>query len=219
MKLLREAIRRLILESACDQTNNKIYHAITELQFHKLTVEWQKDNRTLAVEIKTQDGNKVAYLGASTSSDYSCNDAFIIGYTEVENPYRGNAGFGALIYDIAIELAGKRGLASDRSVVSGDAVGMWEYFFSSDDYDKKPLDNEDGEFTPSDPTDDCEADSYLRHGGYWDDDKEEFQSHPLNNVYYKKDQSQPTIACVKEMGLVNKRRASSPWPKKKYIQP
>ena len=129
------------------------------------------------------------------------------------SPYRRNSGFGALIYDIAIELAGKRGLASDRSIVSGDAVGMWEYFYSSDDYDKKPFDNEDGDFTPDDPSDDCESDSYLKHGGYWDDDKEEFQSHPLNNVYYKKDQSQPTINCLKEKSLVDNRFARAPMKK------
>ena len=216
MKLLRETIRRLILESVCDQTNNKIQQAISELEFHKLTVEWRKSSRDLVVKIKAQDGTTMAYLDASTTNTHYnllCHDAFIIGYTEVESPYRGKTGFGALIYDIAIELAGKKGLASDRAIVSGDAVGMWEYFYSSDDYDKKAFDNEDGDFTPNDPNDDCAAESYLKHGGYWDDDKEEFQSHPLNNVYYKKDQSQPTIACLKEKGLVNNRFVFAPIKK------
>lgn len=146
-----------------------------------------------------------AYLDASTINvDLPCHGAFIIGYTEVLPPYRHNSGFGALIYDIALELAGKKGLASDRDSVSGDkgAIRMWEYFYSSGDYDKKPFDNEDGDFTPNDPNDDCEANSYLKHGGDYDDDQEYFQSHPLNNVYYKKDQSQPTIACLKERGLI-----------------
>lgn len=204
MKLLRETIRRLILESTCDTTNNKIAMAIDELHYHRLKVHWNKSSHGFVIKIVSNDGgDDVAYLDASgVYPDPPCRSAFIIGYTEVLPPYRHNSGFGALIYDIALELAGDKGLASDRDSVSNSAFDMWEYFYSSDDYDKKPFDNEDGDFTPTDPTDDCEAESYLKHGGDYDDDQEYFQSHPLNNVYYKKDQSQPTITCLKERGLI-----------------
>lgn len=203
MKLLRETIRRLILESTCDKTNNKIFQAIEELAFHRLKVHWNKSTRGFVIKIVGDIRENAAYLDASTINvDLPCHDAFILGYAEVLPPYRDNSGFGALIYDIALELAGDKGLASDRESVSNSAVGMWEYFYSSSDYDKKPFDNEDGEFTPNDPNDDCEAESYLKHGGDYGDDQEYFQSHPLNNVYYKKDQSQPTITCLKERGLI-----------------
>lgn len=206
MKLLRETIRQLILESACDQTNNKIYHAISELEFHNLYTRVEKWSGGIGVKILSRNGSQIAYLDASHASrgESQCLGAFVIGLTEVLPPYRHNSGFGALIYDIALELAGKKGLASDRMSVSGDkgAIRMWEYFYSSDDYDKKPFDNEDGDFTPNDPNDDCEAESYLKHGGHLYDEQEDFQSHPLNNVYYKKDMSQPTIRCLKEKGLI-----------------
>ena len=203
MKLLRETIRRLIQESACDKTNNKIFQAIEELAFHGLKVHWNKSTRGFVIKIVGNTREDAAYLDASgVYPGLSCRSAFILGYAEVLPPYRDNSGFGALIYDIALELAGDKGLASDRESVSNSAVGMWEYFYSSDDYDKKPFDNKDGEFTPNDPNDDCEAESYINHGGGYGDDQEYFQSHPLNNVYYKKDQSQPTIACLKERGLI-----------------
>ena len=206
MKLLRETIRKILIESPCDTRNNKIYMAIEELQYHKLKVHWNKSSRGFVIKIVPDDGgDDVAYLDASGAyPGLPCHGAFILGYAEVLPPYRDNSGFGALIYDIALELAGDKGLASDRESVSGGkgAIRMWEYFYSSDDYDRKPFDNEDGGFTPNDPNDDCEANSYLKYGGSWDDDQEYFQSHPLNNVYNKKDQSQPTIRCLREKGLV-----------------
>ena len=207
MKQLRQYIRRILLESPCDTTNNKIFQAIEELAFHRLKVHWNKSSRGFVIKIVPDNGgDDAAYLDASgVYPDPPCRSAFIIAYTEVSPPYRHNSGFGALIYDIALELAGKKGLASDRMSVSrfkSGAIRMWEYFYSSDDYDKKPFDNENGEFTPNDPNDDCEAESYLKHGGDYGDDQEYFQSHPLNNVYYKKDQSQPTIRCLREMKLV-----------------
>ena len=79
---------------------------------------------------------------------------------------------------------------------------VWNYFYRSDDYDKKPFDNEAGDFTSGDERDDCEAESYLSHGGNIGDNQEDFQSHPLNNVYYKKDRSQPTLNCLEERGLI-----------------
>ena len=202
MKLLRETIRRLILESACDKTNSKISQAIEELAVHNLKVQWHKSSDDFQIKIiPVGTLRPVAILAASSTGYSQCHSAFIVGHSEVLHPYKGKTGLGALIYDIAVELAGDKGLASDREFVSNDAVGMWQYFFSSGDYDKKPFDNEDGDFTPNDPTDDCEAKSYLEHGGEYGDEQEYFQSHPLNNVYYKKDQSQPTIACLKARGL------------------
>ena len=159
MKLLRETIRRMIIESVCDQTNNKIHQAISELESRRFKVKLNKSPSGFVIRIFS-DSQEVAYLDAHMTwrhDDLPCRGAFIIGYTEVKSPYRGNSGFGALIYDIALELAGTAGLASDRDTVSGDAVSMWRYLYSSGDYDKKPFDTADGEFTPADPSDICRA--------------------------------------------------------------
>jgi len=205
MKLLRETIRRLILESACDQVNNKIFHAIEELKHHDLKVKITNDGYDMWVAIQAPDGAEVGYLEAMGSSSYDCHNSFIISQTDVQVPYKGNSGFGALLYDIALESAGDDGLSADRFKVSDDAIRMWNYFYRSSDYIKKPFDNEDGEFTPGNESDDCEAESYLDHGGNWrGDDQEYFQSHPLNNVYYKANKSQPTISCLRENGLIIK---------------
>lgn len=52
------------------------------------------------------------------------------GAYEVKKSYS-RGGYGPLLYDIAIELSGKRGLTSDRKSVSADAQRVWEYYIKS----------------------------------------------------------------------------------------
>ena len=206
MKLLRETIRRLIFESACDLVNDKIFHAIEEIVYQGLTVHSRIRSNSLAVEIYNYGPNGeilVGFLEAEKPSDSlgNCLGAFIVTETHVEVPYRGNSGFGALLYDVALELVGEQGLAADRRNVSSDAVRIWNYFLNSPDYIKKSLDNFDGEYTPNRKEDDCEAVSFLKHGGSKTDSKEEFQNHALNNVIIKKNTSRNTINCLTDRGV------------------
>ena len=214
MKLLRETIRKLLLESTCGETNNKIYHAIQELEHHNLKLEYDL-YRFKHIVIKILDDNLqpiAEYVATKGGDSAECLQAFITGHAEVEAPYKGNSGFGALMYDVAFEMAGKSGLTSDRVSVSDDAYRNWEYFKNSEDYEKKLLDTAGGHFTDPD-IDDCTSNSWVPHMDNEPQDaytsqewlydyKEDFQASPLNTVYYKKDQSQPTINCLKERGLI-----------------
>ena len=76
-----------------------------------------------------------------------CNDAWEVYWVNVNDDYK-DAGFGPLIYDVAMELAGKNGLMCDRNSVSNEAARLWNHYllyrsdvFSEDiDIDNCPSD-------------------------------------------------------------------------------
>ena len=231
MKLLRQTIRQLIKESACDSANNKIKGAINILERDGLEVvlnnpiHWFKKNMSYRMEIHiypkggafeadpTGDGATAVYL--AERADGECLDAFITEWTNVAEPYR-NKGLGALIYDIAVELSAKSGITSDRSEVSRHAFKNWKYLKKTRDTKKKPLDNQWNTYTPNTDWDNCgdtswqnfESDIPYDHSDWppqpkWDEIHiDTFQEHPLNNVYVKVDSSMPTVKCLEEKGLI-----------------
>ena len=54
-----------------------------------------------------------------------CLDAYIIGQTYAAS------GWGPMMYDIAMELAGEDGLTPDREKLSSDAYSVWNYYLNS----------------------------------------------------------------------------------------
>jgi len=56
-----------------------------------------------------------------------CNDAWEIYWAEVMDDYLGG-GFGPLMYDVAMEIAGESGVMCDRNSVSNDAARVWNYY-------------------------------------------------------------------------------------------
>jgi GNAT superfamily N-acetyltransferase len=197
MKLLRETIRRLILESV----NTKLSHAIEVLQDQSLSVSIRSGPEAFLVQI-TEDGEQVGYISAEKagpdhgSVQTPCLGAFILDYVEVDEHLRGT-GIGALLYDVAMELAGNDGFVSDRASVKPEAARNWNYFYNSEEHIKAPLDTHDGQFT-DDPNDNCKS----NHSYVYGSPKIQFQQDPLNNAYYKRDQSQPTITRLRELGLI-----------------
>ena len=66
-----------------------------------------------------------------------------------------SSGWGPLLYDVAIEVAGARGLTADRESLSQDAYDVWLYYMNSrPDVQKIQLDTLDNELTPDD-ADNC----------------------------------------------------------------
>jgi len=197
MKLLREAIRRLILESV----NTKLSHALETLQDQGLLVSIRTSPEAFLVQI-LEDGEQVGYISAEKagpdhgSVQTPCLGAFILDYVEVDKHLR-STGIGALLYDIAMELAGNDGFVSDRASVKPEAARNWNYFYSSEDYIKAPLDTHDGQFT-DDPNDNCQS----SHSYVYGSPMVTFQQDPLNNVYYKRDQSRPTITRLTQLGMI-----------------
>lgn len=206
MKQLRKAIRNILMEEfACASiTNKNIGGGIAELErlgLHIYSAWPLKDydsGQATSIILNVYDENgdqKAWWMGEFQVTGEYCHGAFQCTNTNVQN-LRGT-GVGALLYDVACELVGKAGLSSDRNQVSSSAWKMWEYMYlNKGTYERKGVYDYDGEQTPDDPMDDCLGDSWEDHDPWG------YDAHPLNIVYVKKDQSRPTIQCLKEKGLI-----------------
>lgn len=201
-------IRRMILESsACERLNDVIRGAIDEMIENDLKLTRYMYNKKLIIVIKERgSGLKIGILKAYEADpewDGNCLGGYIVEWTKVKETYRGT-GLGALLYDVALEMAGDIGLIADRASVTYNAFRNWKYFMKSTDYIKKPLDNGKGELTPDIAEDNCSSGSYYEHGGsMFIGDVEYFRRHPLNQLIVKKDKSQSTLQCLGENGLIS----------------
>ena len=136
-------------------------------------------------------GNQKAYwLGRTKFTGEECLGAFQCTNSNSQN-LRGT-GVGALLYDVACELTGEKGLSSDRNEVSNAAWKMWKYMWKSNTYENIATYDWDGEQTPDDIMDDCEGTAWENYADEWQNPSR----HPLNKVYVKKDQSRPTILSL-----------------------
>jgi len=61
--------------------------------------------------------------------DGMCNNAWEVYWADVYEDYK-DGGFGPLMYDIAMELAGKHGLMCDRNSVSNEAARLWNHYLT-----------------------------------------------------------------------------------------
>lgn len=208
MKLLRETIQKILLqEYACEGINKTLWAGILEMDRLGLTMKslWSPEEydsgkaRSIDVGVYDDLGRQVAYwMGHHTNDVEECLDAFQCTNTDALD-LKGT-GIGALLYDVACELTGERGVSADRNEVSDSAFKMWKYMTLNDQtYDIKGSYDWDGKQTPDNPFDDCESWSWTYHDGKgWKDPN----AHPLNWVFVKKDKSRPTIACLEERGMI-----------------
>ena len=126
-----------------------------------------------------------------------CLDAY-----EVGSVYANIPKLGPLLYDIAIELAGKNGLMSDRRMVSADAWKVWNYFLNNrSDVASRQLDSDPGTLTPEDD-DVCNQVSSKLDG----ENVRNWSKSPLSKVYYK--QGTPVIDELKSLGLLTMEKQS-----------
>jgi len=95
-------------------------------------------------------------------------------------------GYGPLLYDLAMELSGDRGIYSDRTSVSDQAQKIWEYYehHRSDVESFHPLELIDT--TESE----CVEDITFMFGEEWEDD-------PLSKVYKKKTDKLATLEALR----------------------
>jgi hypothetical protein len=101
-----------------------------------------------------------------------CLGAYMISFS------RAPKGFGPLLYDIALEYAGKNGIVPDRANVSDQALKIWNYYYNNrSDIEKKSLENTD-----------CSTESSKNLSIE--------QAKVLNSVYYKS--GTPTIDKLKK---------------------
>jgi len=184
MKLLREYIRELLTEAA--KTVSDLGDMWVEIE----TGGW------IAVTLwKEDESGKKTRVGEIQASKDEGNGPCAGAYEILWATSEGAPGFGPMLYDIVMELAGDDGLTSDRRSVSAEASRVWEYYLNSrPDIITKQLDRDRGlRLTPEDESDDCHQGTFIRktkmrlpHGedpppGYWD----AFESHWSTKAYIK----------------------------------
>ena len=123
-----------------------------------------------------------------------CSGAFEVTWSEANVK-----GLGPLLYDVAMEVASMQGssLTSDRDEVSQEAQNVWRYYDKNrGDIEKIQLDNERGELTPDDSSDDCEQSMSRKiskvAGVKWNDVS-------TSRAYKKK--GTPVIDKLRELGI------------------
>ena len=142
---------------------------------------------------KTRVGEVQAEKAARVTGD--CSGAYEVVWTDAEDA----PGFGPMLYDIAMELAGDDGLMCDRGTVSKSAARVWEYYLNNrPDVITKQLDDKKTPFMQdpgkNDPSDDCvqrtfrkktkrifKPESSSSSAGF----KDEFLNHWSTKVYVK----------------------------------
>jgi GNAT superfamily N-acetyltransferase len=201
MKLLRETIRKLILEEVCAGATEKIQQGLDEIERRNLVIGVIKQGSDYNVILNEKEGmgSLLGQFDMTTHPD-APESVFVTAWTEVD-PSLKNTGVGAVLYDVAIEVATKLGkyLTCDRISVTDDAKSMWRYYATSDDYEAFQMDTRKGDYTPDDKSDDC-ADYIFHNDTNIDfhappqDYKDLFMASPFTKAYRKKRIT--TIPCL-----------------------
>ena len=191
MKHLRQYIRQILLNESA-KTPEDIGDMNIEIEFTPgswIAVSLWKE----VSGFKTRVGEVHAEKAAPVTG--SCYGAYEVVWTNAE----GAPGFGPMLYDIAMELAGDEGLMCDRGTVSKEASRVWEYYLNNrPDVVAKQLDDRRKPFLQNpgknDPSDDCAQGTFRRKtkrmpASSIDDSgagfKDEFLNHWSTKVYVK----------------------------------
>ena len=135
-----------------------------------------------------QDGTSARIEIESASGLYDeesdCDNAYMVVLSSAPKKY------GPMLYDIALELAGAKGLVPDVVHVSATAHGIWDYYLN------RREDVQTVEMDPDDPR--CESTIDRPWSGPEDGPAQDnWKSSPLTKIYYKKDKK--TIASLKRL--------------------
>ena len=101
MKLLRETIQQIILEDVCAGASAKIQQGLDEIEKRDLNVEVSILIDGYDIKLLDESGSVVGEFEVSSSR--LC-PAYITMYTDVDSYLQGT-GIGAVMYDVAIEVA------------------------------------------------------------------------------------------------------------------
>ena len=149
VKLLRKTIRKLIIESACDNTNAVISNAIQQCKKRNIKFfidaqdRWDKSTTVEMYLAETIDGQEYYELiGQLTAGEQEVKDVYVTGLSVIRGGQYRSLGLGALLYDLAMESVTEHGgwFTCDGEEVSSFAMKMWRFFMSSSNYEQKQLD-------------------------------------------------------------------------------
>tara|TARA_B100002019_G_scaffold256863_1_gene240535 strand:- start:620 stop:1234 length:615 start_codon:yes stop_codon:yes gene_type:complete len=195
MKNLRRYIRSTLLTEVCAGATAQIQKGLDVIEQRDLRVEVYIDgNDGYDVILVSGDGIRRGRFEVTTVKNCP---AYSTMWTEVDWNLK-KTGVGAVMYDIAVEVATKLGghLACDRGSVSDSAKRMWRYYTSSDDYEAFQLDTPDSTFTPI-KSDDCQQYIFHRETKLYSGDEgfeQEFMASPFTKAFRKKKIT--TIPCL-----------------------
>ena len=190
MILLREYIRELLTESI----DPKIMELIDRMEEKGWMIRMRRDSVILFDPKAIKIYGKVRWDSPEDyeSDDYGkCFGANMIGSSEAAS------GLGPILYDVAIEIAGNRGLMSDRYSVSHEATAVWDYYMKNrSDVQFKQLDNKNNELTPE-YDDNCDQKVSERDPAYMNDG---WDFSALSKVYFKN--GTPVIDELRKRGMI-----------------
>ena len=204
MNLLREYIRELLTESI----DPKMVELIDRLEEKGWKVKLLKDRAILFNPAGLGDSNvrvNQGTIGWSTPDEYDFEgpDGYgsCLGANIIDSSYAAG-GLGPVLYDVAIEASGGKGLASDRFSVSSEATNVWDYYMNNrPDVQVVQMDNKKNLLTPGDG-DNCDQNvstldvgTKLKHG--WVESS-------LSKVYKKA--GTPVIDELERRGLLMRRK-------------
>ena len=192
MKLLRETIRRIILQEAARTIEqlpeyiaikcHQLYPGVVRIWF-VLHDEGGTTNLIKGGGIKDNTGIPVygrIGLDAVGTGDGPCGGAWKVSMSGAADKW------GPFLYDIAIEYAtlNGNGLMPDRFIVSDDAREVWDYYLNNrSDVQAHQLDNLKGALTPEDKSDDCDQNvANLKPGWYESEDQDLAVNSVVNDI-------------------------------------
>ena len=156
MKLLRETIRRILLQEGMNMPEQLPSGTVIVIRDENGFVDvyyGKKDNPQ--ERSKNPAGHIEALLYSRTIHKGECSNALMISHSYIDT------GWGPLLYDVAMEYATENygGLISDRSFVSDDAFDVWDFYaHGRDDVQAHQLDDLENTLTPTD-SDNCDHDN------------------------------------------------------------
>lgn len=182
MKLLRETIRRIILQEGmvtADQLPDDVMIRIEEVADESAYIQYVSSTNKVLYPSDAKDGepNCWGYIGIEK---YSWPNKIPV--WEVLESQAGQ-GYGPLLYDIAMEYATLNGigLMSDRVSVSEEAVGVWDYYLQNrvgKDVKAHQMDDKKNTLTPTPDDNNNQHISKKFAGANWPD-------HPTSKRYTK----------------------------------
>ena len=153
----------------------------------KILIQDLSDGKYGKVNIFLQDENKelVGKIYLIDDTRIPCLSALQVQVSSAPK------GYGPLLYDLAMELSGHKGIYSDRTAVSDSAQRVWEYYEThrSDVESLHPLEVVDATET------ECIEDIIHLFGEEWEDD-------PLSKVFKKKSGKLATLEALKAANKV-----------------
>lgn len=192
-----------------NKKKKKVKYNLKEIFLHEAAKGPEDLPKGVSVDISPYMGGVI--IGYDYDASTNEDTAKVSGYVEMKLArdgclgayiiYQSKAakGFGPLLYDLALEIAGTRGVTADRGSVSTDASNVWKYYYEKrSDVTKKPLDDKDDPKTlPKE--DDCDLSVSRSTGAISFLDSGDNIKRPwLNYVYYAP--GKPNLQKLRQLG-------------------